>query len=74
VDLVDEHHKVIDGGAILLDRIKADPQLREFPVVLYSAKHTEVSLVDLRKRGAKAFIRRKPGWVQEILYEFGIPY
>ena len=80
IDLVDETRGVKDAGAILLDTVKSDPELKKIPVVLYSKRQLIVSVADLRGRGAKAFVRRaiiggKAGDLgKQILDAFDIQY
>ncbi|KPL22795.1 MAG: hypothetical protein AMJ75_07425 [Phycisphaerae bacterium SM1_79] len=79
-DLVDETRGVLDAGAILLDKVKADPQFKVIPVVLYTTRHMEVSVADLRKRGAKTLVRRRISggqgrrFAEDILDAFEVPY
>lgn len=68
------------AGASLLDKVKSDPELERVDVVIYSSKYMPFSTADLRRRGAKAVVRRKVtggragDLGKQILDAFEIPY
>ena len=60
IDFVDETHDILNAGAVLLRKIKADPVLKRIPVVIYTGRDVEAfSPPALVKSGAKAAFKRK---------------
>lgn len=83
IDFVDETHKVLNAGAVLLRKVKADPVLKRIPVVIYTGRDVEAfSPAALVKNGAKAAFRRRRSGAQrgqmeqgkQVLDAFGIQY
>ncbi len=83
VDFVDETSKVVNAGAVLLRKVKADPVLKRIPIVIYTSKYVpEFSPAALVKSGAKAAFRRRRKGIKrgqmelgkQVLDAFGIPY
>jgi len=72
IDFVDETHKVLNAGAVLLRKVKADPVLRRIPVVMYTSRYVpEFSHAALVKSGAKAAFRRRRTGTQRGQMELG---
>jgi len=59
VDIVftDIHMPEMDGMA-LIDAMNADPALRDIPVVVVSTEGSEVRIEELRRKGAKGYLRK----------------
>jgi len=83
IDFVDETHKVLNAGAVLLRKVKADPILRRIPVVIYTGRDVPIfSPAALVKSGAKTAFRRRHSGTQrgqmeqgkQVLDAFDIPY
>ena len=79
-DLVDETRNIPDAGALLLDEVKSDPDLKSIPVVIYTSKNRGFSMAELMKRGAKTAISRQTvdktadDLGKQTLDAFEIPY
>jgi hypothetical protein len=59
IDFVDETSNEPNAGALLLKKVKADPELKAIPIVVYTSKQTrDFSPTKLKEKGAKAAIRR----------------
>lgn len=83
IDFVDETHKVLNAGAVLLRKLKADPKLKRLPVVIYTSRSVkDFAPATLVKNGAKTAYRRNLAGMQrgqmrqakQVLDAFGIPY
>lgn len=73
LDLVDRRmvgrQQEIFDGEILLEKIKQDPDLQVYDVVVYTGTHVEVDQQRLKSKGAKGLVRKPIPRGQEKTYE-----
>lgn len=73
LDLVDRRmvgrQPEIFDGEILLERIKQDPDLGAYDVIVYTGTHVEVDQQQLKDKGAKGLVRKPMPRGSEKTYE-----